>query len=363
MSMRPYFLRGITAKGFVQFYDDLIEKMDAVLYIEGGATPICQHIFQHLINNYQDTEKIDYIYNHLQPDSLEGIVFPNQKIAIIDRAKMGEFRSVIYPKMKEHVVYLGEGYDENELIGQENVLKSFYEEKNEMYEETLKHFKVALSIHHDIEQLHLQHMNIDKANEETDQLIQSIFQQIHLNKPSHTVHRYLGAATSEGAIDFIPQLTEDVYRRIYIKGRSGTGKSTILKKMITEADKRGFDMEIYHCGFDPDSLDMVIFRELSLALFDATDPHSHDPEKSNDEIYDTFELFIGNDVISENELNQISELERQYKSEMKRAIEQLSQIKQRQEPIDSMYENAMNENELQEKIQAIDHWVAEKMTL
>ena len=34
-----------------------------------------------------------------------------------------------------------------------------------------------------------------------------------------------------------------------------------------------FDVEIYHCGFDPHSLDMVIVREVGIAIFDSTSPH------------------------------------------------------------------------------------------
>src|SRR5690625_3613787 len=131
--------------------------------------------------------------------------------------------------------------------------------------------------------------------------------------------------------------------------------------MVEEAEKRGIDMEIYHCGFDPDSLDMLIFRELSLALFDATDPHTHEPEKSNDEIYDTFEIFIGQDVIGETDQNQISELEKNYKSEMKQAINELNKVKQHQDRVDSIFEQAINDNELQERMNEVVWWIEKKV--
>ena len=94
-----------------------------------------------------------------------------------------------------------------------------------------------------------------------------------MNKPSKVQHRFLGAATPVGAVDFVPNLTEDVPKRYFIKGRPGSGKSTMLKKIVAEGEKRGFDIEVYHCGFDPNSLDMIIIRELGIAIFDSTAPH------------------------------------------------------------------------------------------
>ena len=40
----------------------------------------------------------------------------------------------------------------------------------------------------------------------------------------------------------------------------------MLKKLAKVAEEKGFDVEVYHCGFDPNSLDMVIVRELGFAI-------------------------------------------------------------------------------------------------
>lgn len=55
-----------------------------------------------------------------------------------------------------------------------------------------------------------------------------------------------------------------------MKGNSGSGKSTVLRKIAREAQDRGFEVEVYHCGFDPTSLDMVTLPELEVAMSDAT---------------------------------------------------------------------------------------------
>lgn len=47
------------------------------------------------------------------------------------------------------------------------------------------------------------------------------------------------------------------------------------KKIAAAAESRGFDVEMYHCGFDPESIDMVLVRELKFCVFDSTNPHEY----------------------------------------------------------------------------------------
>ncbi len=138
-------------------------------------------------------------------------------------------------------------------------------------------------------------------------------------------HRFLGAATPKGAVDFVPNLTEGL-KRYLIKGRPGSGKLTMLKKITAAGIERGFDIEIYHCGFDPNSLDMVICRELHFAIFDSTAPHEYFPERDTDELIDMYESCIkpGTDEAHANEIRAIKE---RYSSQMNAAIQYLAQAK------------------------------------
>ncbi len=82
-------------------------------------------------------------------------------------------------------------------------------------------------------------MDFAKANNLSSQLIETMFSHIQLNKESRVVHRFLGAATPEGPKDFIQNLTGDVQKRYFIKGRPGSGKSTMLKKIAAAAQESG----------------------------------------------------------------------------------------------------------------------------
>jgi len=90
---------------------------------------------------------------------------------------------------------------------------------------------------------------------------------------------FLGANTPKGFVSFFDELYNpyndtDTY---IIKGGPGTGKSTFMKKVVAEFDKRGFFTEVVYCSSDPSSLDAVIVPERSFSICDGTSPHVVEP--------------------------------------------------------------------------------------
>ena len=69
------------------------------------------------------------------------------------------------------------------------------------------------------------------------------------------------------------------FKRIFIlKGGPGTGKSTLMKRVVHFADCEGMDYEKIHCSSDPYSLDGVIINTNGkrYAIIDGTAPHERD---------------------------------------------------------------------------------------
>jgi hypothetical protein len=97
----------------------------------------------------------------------------------------------------------------------------------------------------------------------------------------------------------------------------------MLKKLAAAAEQNGIEVEIFHCGFDPNSLDMLIFPKLSTAIFDSTAPHEYFPERSGDEILDMYARTMapGIDEAYEAELTAIKG---RYAAKMKEATSHLA---------------------------------------
>ena len=90
---------------------------------------------------------------------------------------------------------------------------------------------------------------------------------------------FLGANTPYGFISLFNELyNPDKDDKIYlIKGGPGTGKSSVMKKVATAAEQKGYIVERIPCSSDPFSLDAIVIPEIRTAIADATSPHIINP--------------------------------------------------------------------------------------
>ena len=119
----------------------------------------------------------------------------------------------------------------------------------------------------------------------------------------------------------------------------------MLKKIASAAEEKGFDVEIYHCGFDPNSLDMVIIRELDLAIFDSTAPHEYFPTKESDEIIDVYYLAIKPGTDEEYKA-QLDSIIARYNSTVANGTSYLADAKLLHDELENIYIDAMDFNEV-----------------
>jgi hypothetical protein len=156
-------------------------------------------------------------------------------------------------------------------------------------------------------------------------------------------HRFSGAMTPQGNVNFYSVLTENIKNRYVVKGRPGSGKSTMTKKIAKAAIEAGYDVEYYHCAFDSGSIDMIMIPGLSFALLDGTAPHVFDPGEG-DKLVDMFEC-IDINVVHENE-DPIKGIENEYAIEISKAKSVYSRIKELQDSIEKFYINATDFNDV-----------------
>ena len=95
-----------------------------------------------------------------------------------------------------------------------------------------------------------------------------------------TRHMFAGAMTPEGFIDFFDHImpVQKARARYFLKGASGGGKSTFMKKVAHWLEEQDCATELFHCSNDARSLDAVAAEKFGLCILDATAPHSRDPQ-------------------------------------------------------------------------------------
>lgn len=96
-------------------------------------------------------------------------------------------------------------------------------------------------------------------------------------KKGNVIHKFPGSNTPDGFYSFYRQGLEEMERVFVLKGGPGTGKSTLMRKIAYNLTERGYDVEMWQCSSDNDSIDGVIIPNLKIAVVDGTSPHTVDP--------------------------------------------------------------------------------------
>ncbi|MEH6936821.1 PRK06851 family protein [Bacillus sp. JJ664] len=339
--IRNYYAGGNTAKGFYNLYDSALEDLNKLYILKGGPgtgkSTLIKSIGEFIVNKGIN---IEYLHCSSDTNSVDGVMIPEFQIGLVD----GTAPHVIEPKAPgviEEYVNLGVAWDSKKLSVHKEAILSLNDEISRKFQTAYDTFSAALKAHDEIEDIYISNMDFQEANKLTDELNKLFFSNDTVSKEPKIKHRFLGAATPSGAVDFIQNLTEDVEKRYFIKGRAGSGKSTMLKKIAAVGEERGFDVEIYHCGFDPNSLDMVIIPEKGIAIFDSTAPHEYFPDRKNDEIIDMYERCIAPGT-DEKFADEIEKTTKSYKDKMKEAISYLAEVKVLRDQLEAIYIEAMD---------------------
>jgi Cdc6-like AAA superfamily ATPase len=336
-----YFAGGNTAKGFYSLYDSNLAGLERLFILKGGPGSGKSTIMKKIGQEWLDKDyDIEYLHCSSDNDSIDGVIIPALKIGLVD----GTAPHVIEPKAPgaiEEYVNLGAAWNSQQLASERAAIIRLTNARSKSFEKAYSLFAEALKIHDEWEDIYKSNIDFAKLNGLTNKLIESFYRDIVLNKKSDVRHRFLGAATPTGAVDFIPNITEGIQKRYFLKGRPGSGKSTMLKKIAKAAEQRGFDVEVYHCGFDPHSLDMVIVREVGIAIFDSTSPHEYFPSCEGDEIIDIYKTAIlpGTDEIY---ADQIKDVSSRYRDKMNEATANLVKAKDAHDELEKIYVKAMD---------------------
>ncbi|MBO0991652.1 hypothetical protein [Bacillus sp. SD088] len=333
-----YFAGGNTAKGFYSLYDSNLANVERVLLLTGKSQNEKSAIMEQLVNKWKDQASlIEIIHRANHPDQVEGFIIREEGFAIIDADPpriIGE--ECVGPQWE--TIDLEQEESTLKLEENQEIIDSLQEKISEQYAKTYAAYEKALRIHDDWEDIYIGKMDFTKANQVTKDLLTTLFQDAKntTTKKTTILRRFLGAATPVGAVDFVDNITAGLQKRYFLKGRAGTGKSTLLKKVVAEAENRGYDIEIYQCGFDPESLDMVLIRELSWAVFDSTAPHEYFPDRPGDSIIDMYELTIAPGT-DETFAGEIAHIEGKYREQMQRGKSHLAEAKELQDQLEDLY--------------------------
>jgi len=326
-SARHFFARGNTARGAHYLYNSAFQGLHKIFVLDGPAGAGKSTVLQRIADEWvSEGHTVDLFHSPLNPDELDALIVKHLAVGVADGRTCEGLDSIGDAALIR--VDLGQAVDTSKLSDEATrEIEQLQAQLPEAYASAYEAFAAALRVHDEWEAIYIGHMDFQKADQVGEELVSSLFGEQARNKQATVRHLFFGAATPKGAVDHILALTAHLPRRIFIKGRPGSGKSTLLKRLARTAEERGLDVEVFHCGFDPNSLDMLIFPELNLAIFDSTAPHEHFPSRSGDEVLDMYERAM-QPGIDEQYAGELKAIQQRYSQKMQEATAHLKTAQQ-----------------------------------
>lgn len=359
--IKNYYAGANSSAGFYSLYDQALQGLETIYILKGGPGT-GKSTFMRKIGLTLMERGLNLEYFHCSSDnqSLDGVVVPELKLGIVD----GTAPHIVepkYPGVVEQVIDLGEYRNDSYLTQYREQIIKLTDEISQHFQLAYDTFAEAKKIHLKKEDIYKGAMSFSKADEVTDDLLNRIFKDVaSQNRKSHVRNLFFGAATPKGVVNFIDNITSDIDKRFIIKGRPGSGKSTLMKRIGKEAQDLGLDVQYYLCGFDPKSVDMVLIPSLSVCIVDGTAPHVVDPFIENDEVVDMFALCIDPEVEKDKRKEELDKLDVSYKTLMVKATNYISEAKRLHDNLEEYYVAAMDFKKVDAKREEILQQVLEK---
>ncbi len=285
----PFFITACTPDGFYSLAQRTLAYTRHLFVLQGGGsrskTRVLKRVGKALLDKGQNVE---WLHSPLHSDLLQGLIVPAWQVAVVD----GPACAVQDTNGKGATINLDACCDSNGLRVRQSEIESLQVEIKTQLEQVVNSLRQFKQYHEQIEAHYVRNMDFAQADAKAVALLDRIFENAEKRAKEPQIRSFFMAAwvpDIQSTVDLRPQSTRDCRARYIIKGRPGTGKSTLAKKIAEVAQERGYDTDLYLCAGSTTSLDGVVIPALSTAVLDGTPTHALEPERAGDEIVDMLE--------------------------------------------------------------------------
>jgi len=253
-----------TSQGFRTFLPELLQGVAKVFVLKGAPGTGKSTFIRLLGESFSDQGfEVEFWVSAADPASPEGVLIPQLKAAVVN----GSLSSPIdpcYPGVTGDIIYLGDYWDKALLQEYSQEIIHLYDQQEHHRQQATLVLKRAAAVKDSIKKKAAAYLNLGKLHELVGQLAEEI-----LDTGSAEKHYFASAVTAEGVINYIDEISSFCEKRYVFKGPAGSGKSSAMMELAQRARDKGYSVEYYHCGLEADSIQMIIIRNLQIALIDA----------------------------------------------------------------------------------------------
>jgi hypothetical protein len=348
--IRHMYPGGNTCQGFHSFYDHIVpHNADNKIILKGGPgvgkSTFMKKIASDLIENGVD---IEYHWCSSDNNSLDGVVAGDRQVCILD----GTAPHVVdprYPGAVDRIINLGDFWDSSLIAGNKKEIIELTNQISMQFSRAYNRLKETYSAWWEWSSYYLSATDSRAANRNILALADDFIR----NAPkSEQMPRHLFAAalTPEGIVNKAESLIDENWAFYAVKGSPGSGIKNLFKHIEQLVVLNSIRAEIYHCPFDPSSLDLIILPENKAAILDisshVTDYKANLPVRKYKRMLD-FDQFVDSTAIKPYS-QLISAAKHRFQTGLQEAIAFIHSAKAIHDVLESKYVPAMDFDHLEE---------------
>ncbi len=342
--MRKMFPGGITPQGFHSFYNYILEPSPQKRFILKGAPGTGKStLMQKLGRKAQEKGwECEYHYCSSDPDSLDGVAFPDWQMAVLDGTSPHN-QEAEFPGAVDEIINLGQCWDTWQLEQQAAAIQKLSREKTLLFQKAIAYLNLTGGFYAQERAFYreAQLLDLAKLNRLAERLERDYFFQT--SGMARLRKMFGGVLTYRGFVNHLPSLMDDLKQRVILTGDRGTGKSLVLNRLLEAALKRGVRVEACYSIWEPDQPDHLLIPEWSLGFITSTPEHFYAP-KPGDQVWDLNDFLLGTPFQSGRKLER--ELGRQT---LALAVDFLGRARAKHLLLEEIYSKAMDFAQLEQK--------------
>ncbi|MDD4377305.1 MAG: ATPase [Eubacteriales bacterium] len=278
---RHYFPGNNTPEGFFSYYRYIMGQREAnkIICIKGGPgtgkSTFMKKVGDRLVDQDED---VDFLHCSSDENSLDGIIIKRKNIAIVDGTSPHVI-DPITPGAVDNIINFGQYWDEAKLAGNKDDIISYNEECSKWYRLAYSYLAAAKCMYSNLEKLYNDSVEISEIYKLSADIIAKEYRNLDISlKPGSMKRFFASAITSNGNVNYIKTLLQDMKKVYLINVPVGYANSSFMNIIAEGAIYRGFDVEAYYCPMSPsDKIEHIIIPEIKTAFTTVNKWHDLEP--------------------------------------------------------------------------------------
>lgn len=349
---RHYFPGNNTPRGFFSYYNEILGQREAnrIICLKGGPGT-GKSTFLRRIGMHLEKEKVSVDYLHCSADenSLDGILIPEKRIAIID----GTSPHVIDPKTPgavDSILNFGDFWNEKKIEVEKEKIIEHNEACSRWYRIGYGYLQAADAVGGNISMIQEEGIESSEIYGFASDVIHREYRDYEISmKPGRIKKFFATAITPYGFYNGIKSVLPGI-RKVYLMNvPEGFRNQSLMQMMLEGAKYRGLDVWCYYCPMGPeDKIEHMVIPQLSLAFVTTTKWHDVEPweltelEGEAREITHLDICDFQSYYFTESNRKLLTKLTSHYEDMLKAAVYAFSKAKENHDAVEGFYTGTMD---------------------